>query len=1292
MRLFAGIFAIRCVLILLCFGLLAASSPAATSPALAQGAPVGQNPLASLTLRVSVSTKNEQQTGSSFVGPLSISANGRYIVFASDASNLVSGDDNGTTDIFLRDTWLSLTSRVSTGNFGVEANGASTSPAISADGRFVVFQSTATNLDPKDSSVNDDIFRKNLLTGQVELVSFDSSNKRASYGYSRRPSISADGRYVAFDSTGDDIVPGHAMYYCCDVFVRDMDLHTTQRASVDSNGQQSSEIGVVGSIAPAISADGFVVAFVSNSQVLVSHDANYWDVFVHDLRSGQTSLVTVDGTGSQPPGEPDHFVSISGSGRYVAFSTNAKLVPQDNNFQDDVYVRDLFTGQVSRASIASDGTEGNQFSRYPAISYDGRFVSFNSYASNLVPGDTNNVQDIFVHDRLNGQTSRVSVSSDGSQANYYSYDYSSLSASGQEVVFNSDADNLVPLDTNGFDDTFVHFLQGDQITNNTISGQVLDSLGRPVPGVVVYDDQGDAAVTGQDGRYRINGLLIDSYSFKASAGSSDFTAFAPDQIKVPILYGNLTGQDFVAFHQIILLVHGIMTFDTGGGGDQCEPVPLGPYNLQTAFSGGHGNAPAYFGTAPDIFTAHGFKVYQAQLTTTPSLTPPIEENAACLARQVGYLLSKPENKGQKIILVAHSMGGLISRAYLNTLSPSEAGRMFSALYTFGSMHAGITTEYLVNFLLDRNPISGVSAAVFCVVHAGLCQFETPAVLRFNSIAPNQPFLSYNFVGGDSSDSGGWLLGKILLPFDGPNDGIVGQYSAVGQLYIKNCSPACPQTVRGSANRYWTGETHSGFMGIPAYFDGGNPISSTTSIDCLLVWLKQPGLCIARPPSAALPAGLASPSAGAAPALRLIASQRGEIANGLVISRTIQVDGPASALVQLTWLNGDAGLRLKTPAGLTITPAYAAQHPGTVSFEAQPASILSAATLVYSLTAPAPGVYTAVITAAHAGPAGALFTLSAFSSAPRILSLSRDKALYSVGDTAHLTATLAGAGANLAGAALSANVYRSDLVTDTLVFSPHSGVYTAAYKIPAVPGFLLINLAASGSDAGVLYDRQISALLSVADPSVSLTGVYSDQAALNPQTGKADTLQVNVGLNAARSGQFLLSGDLDAGGVIVAHRAISVSLAQGIHSAVLPFDGDELRTSGLDGPYRLVNLSLLDQPSGGTPLFWQMDSGYFTSAYPFAGFAATCYTLHLAHSFPAGGVVTPNTPPDCHSGTQYTAGAHLTLTASLSAGFHFAGWSGDEVGAGLSINVTMDRERTVVANYLPPTVFLPLLTR
>lgn len=412
----------------------------------------------SVTTMVSVASDGTQGIGN----PLSpvISADGRYVAFSANDRNLVAGDTNNHTDVFLHDTQTGETTRVSVASDGSQSNGESESPTISADGRYVAFWSVATNFVPADTELSEDVFVHDRQTGQTTRISVASDGSQAN-GASGGPSISGDGRYVAFWSMATNLVSGDTNGVR-DVFVRDRLTGQASRISVASDGSEANDQSAMG--APehplAISSDGRFVAFTSSATNLVPEDTNgHMDIFVHELQTGQTTRVSVASDGCEA-NNSSSSPSISSDGRYVAFDSSAKnLVPGDTTkLIVQVFVHDRQTRQTTRVSLSSNATPGNSDSHLPAISADARYVAFQSIADNLVPGDINSPYDVFVHDRQTGWTSRVSIASDGTESNATARGGNktpAISGDGRFVAFRSDASNLVPGDTSFFQ-IYVH--------------------------------------------------------------------------------------------------------------------------------------------------------------------------------------------------------------------------------------------------------------------------------------------------------------------------------------------------------------------------------------------------------------------------------------------------------------------------------------------------------------------------------------------------------------------------------------------------------------------------------------------------------------------------------------------------------------------------------------------------------------------------------------------------------------------------------------------------------------------
>jgi len=493
----------------------------------------------------------------------SISADGRFVAFSSGASNIVPGDTNNTYDIFVRDRLTNTTTRLSVDSAGNQADRNSDGASISADGRFVAFNSDASNIVPGDTNNSFDIFLRDRLTNTTTRVSLDSAGNQGNR-FSYNPSISADGRFVAFSSFASNIVPGDTNGDS-DIFVRDTLTNTTTLVSVDSAGNQGNSQSFITSI----SADGRFVAFTSNASNLVPGDTNDDpDIFVRDTLTNTTTRVSVDSAGNQA-NYNSYNPSISADGRFVAFNSVASnIVPGDANNSFDIFVRDTLTNTTTGVSVDSAGNPGNIMSGSPSISADGRFVAFTSNASNLVPGDTNRERDlvgrhIFVRDTLTNTTTLVSVDSAGNQANSDSSS-PSISADGQFVAFNSNASNLVPGDTNNSNDIFVvdtirtgNLLNGtpgnDNLTGTSSNDIINGSEGDDVltglrASDVLNGGDGNDILSGSKGSDTLNGGLGND-NLVGGAGNDVFVLGAG--------LGVDTISDFTYFQDTIQLINGL---------------------------------------------------------------------------------------------------------------------------------------------------------------------------------------------------------------------------------------------------------------------------------------------------------------------------------------------------------------------------------------------------------------------------------------------------------------------------------------------------------------------------------------------------------------------------------------------------------------------------------------------------------------------------------------------------------------------------------------------------------------
>ena len=420
-------------------------------------------PAPGFTQLVSVSSTGTQ--GDNDSERPSVSADGRYVVFASRAENIVPDDTNGGPtsliagyDTFVRDRLTGTTERVSVSSAGRQGDGDSGvlngmgGPSISADGRYVAFDSESTNLVKGDTNNTADVFVHDRVTKVTTRVSVASGGAQAGGGVN--PDISADGKYVAFYSYAEDLVPSDTNF-AADVFVHDLQASVTERITQAPDGSDANSGSY---FTPQLSEDGTFVYFSSFASNLVpgaEEDTNDVDAFLYNRSTDVMSAVT---TGR---GNPDSFVTlhglangISNNGRYLTFTTkdDGFISPDTNGFNEDAWHVDTATGEYTLVSVNDAGEQGDEFTFAGDVSDDGRYVALVSRATNFGgPADFN--ENIYVRDIAAGTTKMVSVSSIGTFGDGDSL-FPSMTPSGQVIAFDSQS-SLTPEDQNSFKDVFV---------------------------------------------------------------------------------------------------------------------------------------------------------------------------------------------------------------------------------------------------------------------------------------------------------------------------------------------------------------------------------------------------------------------------------------------------------------------------------------------------------------------------------------------------------------------------------------------------------------------------------------------------------------------------------------------------------------------------------------------------------------------------------------------------------------------------------------------------------------------
>ncbi len=437
-----------------------------------------------------------------------LSRDGSFVVFVNFATDLVGLPDvngSGSGDVFVRDRLAGTTELVSINAAGTASgNGNSGSATISDNGRFVCFVSSASDLVPGGTDGNgvEDVYVRDRQMDVTTLVSVGTTGTSGNQR-SRNPVRTPSGRFVAFQSRASNLVAaGVDGNGAADVYVRDLNLGTTTLASINPAGQGAA--GAYEDNDPAISDDGRLVAFFSSTDGLVAGDVNgASDVFVRDLAPpGMTELVSVNAAGTASGNGHSVVPVMTPDGRFVAFLSKASnLAPgvSDTNGRDDLYVRDRgarVTRLVTVNAAGSDSGNDVTVTAAAALSHDGRYVAFTSLANDLVAdiGDLPGTHDVFARDMVAGRTVLVSVNRTGGAAgNGISGGREAISDDGRLVTFASAANDLVDNDTNGRDDLYVRD-RGARVTRLVTVNAAGSDSGNDVTVTA-------AAALSHDGRY-----------------------------------------------------------------------------------------------------------------------------------------------------------------------------------------------------------------------------------------------------------------------------------------------------------------------------------------------------------------------------------------------------------------------------------------------------------------------------------------------------------------------------------------------------------------------------------------------------------------------------------------------------------------------------------------------------------------------------------------------------------------------------------------------------------------------
>jgi hypothetical protein len=680
----------------------------------------------------------------------------------------------------------------------------------------------------------------------------------------------------------------------------------------------------------------------------------------------------------------------------------------------------------------------------------------------------------------------------------------------------------------------------------SISGRVLDVLDKPVAGVTVSDDTGHIALTDADGKYELSGLPPGQYRPELSKDGYTFglRENGPDSRIVPISNSNVDGQDYTGYDKPpIIFVH-------GWHGMWKRPSNYIGRDLNCDWPETIND----FEVADDYLKLGGYYVEYARLEATQCSVPRYEENATRLRNTI--TLVKARTGQPKVILVAHSMGGLVSRAYIESKDFLDDGKPVSQLFTFGTPHNGVP----IAFILPRVPY-------FCALQPGACNFMPTPMKVFNrKYHPRTTDVKYHLIGGDVPRADKQGLARLnIYP---PNDGIVPADSSLGKADLS-----------GSLDRYKTDEAHGDGLGKYPYFALRDEDPSKSYTDCLKpVLIDGRSNCGSQGSSsdilgALLPLTLKDASASPLEVQAQTQSayapfEYGMLTQGQTATRDVIIGG-GQAVLAAQWLGGKVILTLTNPRGQQVDPEFMTSHPELGIYES------GDGWAIYSVNAAAAGTWKLTLWAEEAPAEGLQYsTVAAFDSSVS-LSASTDRDWYTPGSSAIITANIAGSDD---GAEVIARVLRPDRTLDTIALTPQNGIYSASYTIPTSPGYAELRLSAAGIGIdGAPYELGSLATFQIESSVITFTGTYNSMRESCAPGATYNSLKVDVGVRATEGGRIGLAADLvDGAGNAVAHAVTSLEVVPGESNIPLYFGGEDIARSQRNGPYKLTRLLLTDE--------------------------------------------------------------------------------------------------------------------
>jgi pimeloyl-ACP methyl ester carboxylesterase len=1193
-------------------------------------------------------------------------SDGSLVAFSSSHPNGVVEDHNGRKDIFLYNRITGTTELVSRATDGTIGNGDSFSPSLSADGNYVTFFSDATNLVDQDNNGFTDIFLHSRQSGNgtTSRVNISTANVEAN-GESIKPvSMSHDGRFIVFCSEASNLVENDTNGIR-DVFMRDRVTRLTTRVNLAPDGSEVTSISTY----PAISGSGNVIAYSSPANDILPGDTNtITDVFVVNNHWLWTLRVGIEGIGTvsiDPPGE--------NCGYLCAVYPNDEEVDVTLYATSHAYSGYEFsswdnapgcTNSVCTLTLTDTTAVVARFVRktYPVT---GRVVNQDyqplaGVAIHVRPGD--------LDDGNIGEAMAVS-DADGNYSLSLSSQLWAVTPQFAGYTFPQITVLVDPPGESGFD-----FLGRK---HQIVTGRFLNCSGQPVPSIQVRSNNNNVtAVTDAQGYYSL--VFQSRGNYRIYYESNDH-AFEPNQYNMYV-GSDLTGIDFrggllqdevsgsvrrivgenkKAFQKIGPAIEGAKITPNCGPstvssvtGAYVLPVVQGANTVTVSKEGFTFGAPTrgisdhnFLGTdRPPVVLVHGwvgspdgFKMYNnnipngleeglyavgyARLHTTFEYTPQMEENVLPLMDAIDGVLAAT---GQpKAIVIAHSMGGLVSRAYVEG---AQYRGDVSELFTLGTPHDG--TPLAVFGKIINNPLKRGGPGVQQMAHDldyFNMRYQRRTGVRYHAIGGNVPetitrrnclsnicspwccwhetrptwevdWNVRNFLGHET--------GKIIR---GPDDGFVSTKSAMD--------------LSGWVDRAETNEVHTLAFGEYWYLNHSSAFSHTWE-QCLKPVLvdrtrQSCGTLSYNRGDFLIRGAVASPQSTYAS--KLTPTRRGSILAGEQIVLTLPSEGSPVTFGLMTAAGG-ISMTLVDPDGQTYTAESMAEYPQSMTYHEGPTEV------IFGFKSPLPGEWQAVLVADPTLPYGETqYTLVTVAYSDIGLSATADQHSYAAGEVVTISAVIS---AELNQAAVEAEVFHPNGNVETVPMTADGDQsYSGTFGAAAIAGFATVTVNVVGLlDNGGIVERTQDLGVVIRTASLSLTGSFIETAPPNPLSPiLLEGVEIAVGVDASTITGAWLSGDLVSNaGVTVAHTTTSADALVGSNSITLFFPAADIVASGAPGPYTLTNLLLYEQTDQ-PMLADEATNAWVTSAYELTSFAPQpdrpVVTLPGPHSVFEGGTIT-----------------------------------------------------------------------